>query len=198
MGNSSYFRFDGDNKTKYYILSIITKEMGKLKTHSLTACIMDNWEKMPNLTRTLNNAMTSQITDAWKLRFMQVMTTVLKCKLGKRGITYYMVEAQPCNNQTVIHTSMNQCGIRSITIALCERYVVFNYQQLDRLSISLFTMGKLIVSLTGCHTVYYKPNSHYSVGRMAMACTANGPYSSKVYLNSLLSDTFRGLWTKEE
>ena len=32
MGNSSYFRFDDDNKTKYNILSIITKEMGKLKT----------------------------------------------------------------------------------------------------------------------------------------------------------------------
>ena len=31
---------------------------------------------------------------------------------------------------------------------------------------------------------------------MVMACTPNGPYSSKVYLNSLLSDTFRGLWTK--
>ena len=45
MGNSSYFRFDDDNKTNYiyYILSIITKEMGELKTHSATYCIMDNW-----------------------------------------------------------------------------------------------------------------------------------------------------------
>ena len=33
MDNSSYFRFDDDDKTKY-ILSIITKEIGKLKTHS--------------------------------------------------------------------------------------------------------------------------------------------------------------------
>ena len=32
MGNSSYFLFDDDNKTKYiYILSIISREMGKLK-----------------------------------------------------------------------------------------------------------------------------------------------------------------------
>ena len=29
-----------------YILSIITKEMGKLKTHSPTYCIMDNWENI--------------------------------------------------------------------------------------------------------------------------------------------------------
>ena len=29
-----------------YILSIITKEMGKLKTHSPTYCKMDNWENM--------------------------------------------------------------------------------------------------------------------------------------------------------
>ena len=34
MGNNSYFRFDDDNKTKYR-LSIITREMGKLKTHRL-------------------------------------------------------------------------------------------------------------------------------------------------------------------
>ena len=37
MGDSSYFRFDDDNKTKYiYIISIITREMGKLKTYSPT------------------------------------------------------------------------------------------------------------------------------------------------------------------
>ena len=33
-----------------YILSIITREMGKLKTHSPTYCIMDNWEYMLYLT----------------------------------------------------------------------------------------------------------------------------------------------------
>ena len=37
-----------------YILSIITKEMGKLKTHSPTYCIMDNWENILNLTHTLD------------------------------------------------------------------------------------------------------------------------------------------------
>ena len=36
-----------------YILSIITREMGKLKTHSPTYCIMDNGENMLNLTHTL-------------------------------------------------------------------------------------------------------------------------------------------------
>ena len=55
MGNSSYFRFDDDNKTKYiYILSIITTEMGELKTYSSTYCIMDNGENIPNLTHTLD------------------------------------------------------------------------------------------------------------------------------------------------
>ena len=37
-----------------YILSIITKGMGKLKTHSPTYCIMDDWENMLNLTHTLD------------------------------------------------------------------------------------------------------------------------------------------------
>ena len=37
-----------------YIFSIITTEMGKLKTHSPTYCIMDNWENMLNLTHTLD------------------------------------------------------------------------------------------------------------------------------------------------
>ena len=37
-----------------YILSIIKTGMGKLKTHSPTYCIMDNWENMLNLTHTLD------------------------------------------------------------------------------------------------------------------------------------------------
>ena len=37
-----------------YILSIITREMGNLKTHSPIYCIMDNWENMPYLTYTLD------------------------------------------------------------------------------------------------------------------------------------------------
>ena len=38
-----------------YILSVITREMGKLKTHSPTYYyIMDDWENMLNLTHTLD------------------------------------------------------------------------------------------------------------------------------------------------
>ena len=37
-----------------YIISIITREMGKLKTNSPTYCIMDNGENMLNLTHTLD------------------------------------------------------------------------------------------------------------------------------------------------
>ena len=58
MGNSSYFRLGYDNKTSIYIyiyiISIITKEMGKLKAHSPTYCIMDNWENMLNLSHELH------------------------------------------------------------------------------------------------------------------------------------------------
>ena len=42
MDTSSYFPFDYDNKTKQYILSPITKELGKLKTYSPIYWIMDN------------------------------------------------------------------------------------------------------------------------------------------------------------
>ena len=37
-----------------YILSIISKEMGKLETHIPTFRMMDNWENMLNLTHTLD------------------------------------------------------------------------------------------------------------------------------------------------
>ena len=37
-----------------YILSIITREVGKLKTHSPTYCIMDNWYNMPYPNHTLD------------------------------------------------------------------------------------------------------------------------------------------------
>ena len=36
------------------ILSIITREMGQQKTHSLTCFVMDKWENMPYLTHTLD------------------------------------------------------------------------------------------------------------------------------------------------
>ena len=34
MDNSSYFRFDDNNKTEQYIFSTITRELGKLKTYN--------------------------------------------------------------------------------------------------------------------------------------------------------------------
>ena len=37
-----------------YIFSIITREMGQLKTHSPTCFVIDNWENMPYLTHTLD------------------------------------------------------------------------------------------------------------------------------------------------
>ena len=37
-----------------YILSIITRELGQLKTHSLTCFVMDNWENVAYLTHTLD------------------------------------------------------------------------------------------------------------------------------------------------
>ena len=37
-----------------YILSIITRGIGKLKTHSPIYCLMDKWENMLNLTHTLD------------------------------------------------------------------------------------------------------------------------------------------------
>ena len=54
MDNSSYFQFDDDNKTKQYIISTITRELGKLKTYSPTYCIMDNYDNMLILTHTLD------------------------------------------------------------------------------------------------------------------------------------------------
>ena len=43
-----------------YILSIIPKEIGKMKTHSPTYCIMDNWENMLNLTHTLDKLLSDR------------------------------------------------------------------------------------------------------------------------------------------
>ena len=48
-----------------YILSIITREMGKLKTHSPTYCMMDNWEDMLNLTQTLKKYIWQAFYKLW-------------------------------------------------------------------------------------------------------------------------------------
>ena len=63
MGKSSYFRFD-DYKTKYIQYLNHRKEMSKLKTHSPTYCIMDNWDNMLNLTHTLAKIYLVGIYDA--------------------------------------------------------------------------------------------------------------------------------------
>ena len=62
MDNSWYFRFDDDNKTKQYILSAITREVGKLKTYSPIYCIMDNLKNMLNLTHTLDKIYLADIS----------------------------------------------------------------------------------------------------------------------------------------
>ena len=54
MGNSSFFRFGDDNKTKHIYSPNFTRYMGKLKTYSPTYYIMDNGENMLNYTRTLD------------------------------------------------------------------------------------------------------------------------------------------------
>ena len=62
MDNSSYFRFDDDYKTKQYILSTITRELGKLKTYNPTYWIMDNKENVLNLTHTLDKIYLADIS----------------------------------------------------------------------------------------------------------------------------------------
>ena len=62
MDNSSYFRFDDDNKTKQYIISTITRKLGKLKTYSPIYWIMDNQENMLNLTHTLDKIYLADIS----------------------------------------------------------------------------------------------------------------------------------------
>ena len=53
---SSDLRFDDVDKTKYiYFLSLVTREMDKLKTNRPIYCIIDNRDIMLNLTHTLQN-----------------------------------------------------------------------------------------------------------------------------------------------
>ena len=62
MDNTSYFWFDDDNKTKQYILSIVTRELGKLKTYSPIYWMMDNEENLLNLTHTLDKIYLADIS----------------------------------------------------------------------------------------------------------------------------------------
>ena len=54
MTNDSYFRFDYDMIKYTHIFLIITRGMGKLKTHSPISCTKDNWENWLNLRYTLD------------------------------------------------------------------------------------------------------------------------------------------------
>ena len=66
-----------------YILSIVTRVMGKLKTYSPTYCIMDNGENMLNLTHTLDkiyldmhfiSAMSSdKFAQWWQVQFIDAL-----------------------------------------------------------------------------------------------------------------------------
>ena len=120
---SSYFRFDDDYKTKYInILSIIKKEMGKLKTHSPTYRIMDNWENMLNLTHTLDKLYRTGI-------FIGSMSSDKVCT---------MMIMRWCNVQTkkhdlhlwLIQESPLQWQVNSLPLKRCScifRYVIFKH-----------------------------------------------------------------------
>ena len=58
-----------------YILSIIIREMGKLKTHNPTYFIMDNWENMLNLTHTLDK-MPSDKFAQWNMKSEKISYTM--------------------------------------------------------------------------------------------------------------------------
>ena len=75
-----------------YILSIITKEMGKLKTHNPTYCIMYNWENMLNLTHTLDKIyLTSMVRTSskrgkfWLVNLIKGTSWELISKIGKKA-----------------------------------------------------------------------------------------------------------------
>ena len=79
MGNSSYFRFDDDDMTKYiYILSIITTEMGKLKTYCLIYCIMGNGENMLNLTHMAIQDISRPQYYIWQCEFLWALLFYIK------------------------------------------------------------------------------------------------------------------------
>ena len=54
MGNSSHFRFDDDNKTKYIYSLHHPKGNGQTENTQPTYCIMDKWENIHNFTHTLD------------------------------------------------------------------------------------------------------------------------------------------------
>ena len=78
-----------------YILSIITKEIGKLKTHSPIYCIMDNWENMRNLTRTLTYRI-CEITFILPMKYSSNVTVMVKilvmnrCEATRKGSMHAM------------------------------------------------------------------------------------------------------------
>ena len=83
MVNDSYFRFDDDNKIyKVHILTIITGELGKLKTHSPIYWIKDDWENCLNLRHTLGIIYLTSILVVQCLQMLQntIMLWWVACK----------------------------------------------------------------------------------------------------------------------
>ena len=80
-----------------YILSITTREIGKLKTHSPMYCIMDNWDNMPYLTHTLD-----------KLYSIYYGTRSLCLKVViVTGITHFDIDISHTNIRGECHIRIN-------------------------------------------------------------------------------------------
>ena len=68
-----------------YILSIITREFGKLKTHSPTYCIIDKWENMLNLTHTLEQIYLTVLFTPQPLRLRGIVVPRAGGRAGGRA-----------------------------------------------------------------------------------------------------------------
>ena len=72
-----------------YILAIITREMGKLKTYSPTYCVMDNGENMLNLTHTLDKMVNIKVADSLDHYIARTSAPMILTDIFINGICIY-------------------------------------------------------------------------------------------------------------
>ena len=127
MDDSSYFRFDDDNKTKQYIFSIIMRELGKLKTYSHIYWIMDNWENMLNLTHTLDkiylaDISSSMFTDNFATMMIMGWCNVQINEYDLQAITYLTI----CTHQKLHNNDENKVPVFFLNVYAIRDRIWYN------------------------------------------------------------------------
>ena len=106
-----------------YIFSIITREKGKLKTHSPIYCVMDNWENMLNLTHILDKMYLTG-----KLKRIRIFALIIPCTIIMETKSRYTQNVYAISDRTWCNKHLRHTTTENIIMGTVDTSDLMYYQ----------------------------------------------------------------------